>query len=103
MLGVGRKPPSVLGSILLCALPASGLDNQSRCLGLLRGQMPVSPNPAETSVPKHIIALSAGCVVSATLQGLSPLPLARIPGPERGRTFLSKALLESALPQKGST
>jgi len=52
---------------------------------------------------KHIIALSAGCVVSATLQGLSPLPLARIPGPERGRTFLSKALWESALPQKGNT
>ena len=30
-----------------------------------------------------------GCVVSASLQGFSPLLLAQFPGPERERTFLS--------------
>ena len=39
MLGVGRKPPSVLDGILLCALPMSSLDNWSHYLGLLQEQI----------------------------------------------------------------
>jgi len=39
VLGVGRKPPSVLNGILLCVLPMSSLNNWSQRLDLLQGQI----------------------------------------------------------------
>jgi len=76
MLGVGRKPPSVLRQHSTKRPTCEQSGQLIPLFGLAPGaDWHVSSNPIKTSTTTCIIALFMGCVVSDPLQRLSPLLL----------------------------
>jgi len=88
--GAGRKPPSVRGETYgfspwrhSTVRPTRGRSGQPiPLLGLAPGEGAVSTNPAGTSGSNPSSHYPLAVSFLFPLQGLSPLPLARLPGPE---------------------